>query len=96
MGLVALLVFGAAAGWAATLLVGWRRSRRGGLAANVFASIGLGLLGAGFSGLLVMVVTGQKTAFDFDLPSLVTATLGAVALLLLARVVHGRALRSHR
>jgi uncharacterized membrane protein YeaQ/YmgE (transglycosylase-associated protein family) len=87
MGLVAWVVFGALAGWAANLVVGGRNRRPQGC----LLSILVGIVGAVLGGLIYRLVTGREKTFEFDLSSFGVAVLGAVLLLAVLR-----ALRAYR
>lgn len=83
MGLLAWIVFGALAGWAANVVVGGRNRRPQGC----LVSILVGIVGAVLGGLIYRVVTGQGKTFSFDLSSFGVALLGAVLLLALLRAL---------
>ena len=77
MNILAWIIFGALAGWIASLIVG--TDRRQGCLMNVV----VGVAGALVGGFLTRLVTGVPVAIGFDLRSMVIAVLGAVLLLLL-------------
>jgi len=83
MGLLAWIVFGALAGWAANLVVGGRDRRPQGC----IVSILVGIVGAVLGGLVYKLVTGREKTFEFDLSSFGVAVLGAVLLLALLRAL---------
>ena len=83
MGLLAWVVFGALAGWAANLVVGGRDRRPQGC----LVSIMVGVVGAVLGGLIYRLVTGREKTFEFDLSSFGVAVLGAVVLLALLRAL---------
>ena len=86
MGLLAWIVFGALAGWAANLVVGGANRRPQGC----LVSILVGIAGAVVGGLIYRLVTGREKDLDdfgFDLPSFGVAVLGAVLLLALLRAL---------
>jgi uncharacterized membrane protein YeaQ/YmgE (transglycosylase-associated protein family) len=85
MGIVSWIVFGALAGWMASLLAG--TNRRQGCLGNIV----VGIVGALLGGFLVRVITGQRVAFDRDLRGLVVAVMGAAILLGLTGMVRQRA-----
>lgn len=87
MGIIAWIVFGAVVGWIANIVVGGRARERQGC----LVSILVGIVGAALGGLLYKLVTGERKTFEFDFPSLGVAALGAVALLLVLRLVQGAA-----
>lgn len=76
MGLLSWIIFGALAGWAASLLVG--RGHRMGCLANVIA----GVAGAVVGGLL-MNLLGSYGVTGFDLRSFGVAVLGAIIFLVI-------------
>ncbi|MFO7192329.1 MULTISPECIES: GlsB/YeaQ/YmgE family stress response membrane protein [Thermocrispum] len=85
MGLLAWIVFGALAGWAANVVVGGRdRPRRGCL-----VSVLVGIVGAALGGLIYRLVTGREKVFEFDFGSFGVAVLGAIVLLVLLKAVDG-------
>jgi len=83
MGLLAWIVFGGLAGWAANLVVGGGDRRPQGC----LVSILVGIVGAVLGGLLYKLVTGREKTFEFDLTSFGVAVLGAALLLALLRAL---------
>jgi uncharacterized membrane protein YeaQ/YmgE (transglycosylase-associated protein family) len=79
MSIIAWIVFGAIAGWIASIIAG--TNRRQGCLTNIV----VGVIGAFVGGLLMEIVTGRGFSFDFSLPSFVVAILGAVILLAIFR-----------
>lgn len=79
MGILLWIVLGAIAGWLASLLMS---SDHG-----MIEDIVLGIIGA-FVGGLVMNFLGQPGVTGFNLYSVVVATIGAVVLIALGRVIH--------
>lgn len=77
MGIVSWIVFGALAGWVASMLAG-TNDRQGCL-----MNIVIGVVGAFIGGFVVEFITGNQFAFAFNLRSFIVAVLGAVALLAL-------------
>ena len=77
MGLLTWIIFGALAGWIASLILG--RNRQMGCLANIL----VGVAGALIGGFLVGLVSRQSFITRFDLTSLIVAVLGAVVLLFL-------------
>jgi len=75
MGLLAWIIFGAIAGWVATLITG--TDARYGCLMNIV----IGVIGAFIGGLVVGFLTGHPFAFAFNLVSFAVAILGAVILL---------------
>jgi uncharacterized membrane protein YeaQ/YmgE (transglycosylase-associated protein family) len=83
MGLLAWIVFGALAGWAANLVVGGADRRPQGCLVSIF----VGIVGAVLGGLIYRLLTGREKTFEFDLASFGVAVLGAVVLLALLRAL---------
>ncbi len=75
MGLISWIVFGALAGWVASMLMG--NSSRQGCLMNII----VGVLGAFLGGLLVEVLTNRSVGFGWNLRSFGVAVIGAVLLL---------------
>jgi uncharacterized membrane protein YeaQ/YmgE (transglycosylase-associated protein family) len=75
MGLLSWIVFGALAGWVASMLMG--TSGRQGCLMNII----VGVIGAFIGGLLVEVLTNSNVSFGWDLRSFGVAVIGAVVLL---------------
>jgi len=92
VGFLAWIVFGAIAGWVANIVVGGRNRRPQGC----LVSIVVGVVGAALGGLVYRAFTGHEKTWDFDFPSLGVAALGAVALLVILRLVQGVATRPPR
>ncbi|WP_033295318.1 GlsB/YeaQ/YmgE family stress response membrane protein [Amycolatopsis jejuensis] len=83
MGIILWIVFGALVGWLANLVVGGSERRRQGCLVSVL----VGVLGAALGGFVYRLATGQERHFEFDFPSFGVAILGAIALLLVLRLV---------
>lgn len=83
MGLISWIIFGALAGWIASLIMGTNRQQ------GCLADIVLGIAGAFVGGLVMNLVGGQQVT-GFNLPSLLVAVLGAVILLALAKNLQRR------
>ncbi len=77
MGILTWIIFGALAGWIASLIVG--NSSRQGCIMNIV----VGVAGAFIGGFLMQFVTGQGFNFGFDLVSMLVAVIGAVLLLVI-------------
>jgi uncharacterized membrane protein YeaQ/YmgE (transglycosylase-associated protein family) len=75
MGLISWVIFGALAGWVASMLAG--TNKRQGCITNVL----IGVVGAFLGGLLVEVVTGQNFSFTWSWRSFAVAVIGSVLLL---------------
>lgn len=80
MSILLWLVLGLAAGWLASIIMG-TNARQG-----MFMDIILGIIGA-FVGGFLMNLFGQAGVNGFNVYSLVVATMGAIALIWLGRVV---------
>jgi uncharacterized membrane protein YeaQ/YmgE (transglycosylase-associated protein family) len=89
VGILAWIVFGAIAGWAANVVIGGRYRRPQGC----LVSVVVGVVGAALGGLIYKLITGREKTFEFDCPSLGVAALGAIVLLGLLRLVQGLAVR---
>lgn len=77
MGILAWVVFGALAGWVASLIAG--TNARQGCLLNII----VGVVGALLGGLIMHFATGAKYDFAFNLPSFLVAVLGSVLLLVI-------------
>lgn len=75
MGLISWIVFGALAGWVASIVMG-TNGRQGCL-----SNIVIGVLGAFLGGLLVELLTNRAIAFGWNWRSFIVAVIGAVILL---------------
>ncbi|MCA9962134.1 MAG: GlsB/YeaQ/YmgE family stress response membrane protein [Chloroflexota bacterium] len=76
MGIVSWIVFGALAGWVASIIA---NSKRQGCLFNVL----IGVVGAFVGGFVMQFVTGENFSFAFNLRSFVVAVLGAIVLLVI-------------
>lgn len=81
MGLLAWVIFGALAGWVASIITG--RNERQGCILNIV----VGIVGALLGGFLVQLLTGVGIDIGFNLRSFLIAVLGSVVLLLLVGLV---------
>jgi uncharacterized membrane protein YeaQ/YmgE (transglycosylase-associated protein family) len=84
MGLITWIVFGALAGWVASMIAG-SDERQG-----CFLNIVVGVVGAFIGGIIVGFVTGRGFSFGFNLPSFVVAVIGAIVLLLITGMARRR------
>ncbi|MHB0856737.1 MAG: GlsB/YeaQ/YmgE family stress response membrane protein [Anaerolineae bacterium] len=84
MGLLAWVVFGALAGWVASLIAG--TNERQGCILNIV----VGIVGAFLGGLIMQFLTGAQVDLRFNLPSFLVAVLGAVVLLALLNLIRRR------
>lgn len=83
MGICSWILFGAIAGWIASLITG--RSDRMGCLGNIF----VGILGAAIGGAIVGIFGGAGVT-GFNLSSFLVAVLGAVVLLAVFNLIFGR------
>ena len=75
MGILSWIIFGALAGWVASMVAGSKR--RQGCLVNII----VGMVGAFIGGLLFELVTGRGFHFHFNLSSFIVAVTGAILLL---------------
>ncbi|MEA3406781.1 MAG: GlsB/YeaQ/YmgE family stress response membrane protein [Chloroflexota bacterium] len=75
MGLLAWIIFGALAGWLASIIMGTNRRQ------GCLLDIVVGVVGAFIGGFLMQIITGRGLHFGFDIRSFIVAVLGAVILL---------------
>lgn len=87
MGLIAMIVLGAIAGWIASLVT---RSSTG-----LLMDIILGIVGAVIGG-FIMTFFGQPGITGFDFYSLVVAVIGAIVLIWVGRLLTGSTGRVYR
>jgi|FLYN01.1.fsa_nt_gi uncharacterized membrane protein YeaQ/YmgE (transglycosylase-associated protein family) len=76
MGIISWLIFGAIAGWVASIIAG--TNERMGCLLNII----VGIAGAFIGGFLYSLITGREFVAGFDIGSFVIAVIGAVILLL--------------
>ena len=75
MGLVTWIIFGALAGWVASMIAGTNQRQ------GCFLNIVVGVVGAFIGGLIMELLTGSDFSFGFNLRSFGVAVVGAVLLL---------------
>jgi uncharacterized membrane protein YeaQ/YmgE (transglycosylase-associated protein family) len=80
MNILVWIIFGALAGWLASIVMGTNRQM------GALANIIVGIIGA-FLGGLIMNAFGAAGVTGFNLNSILVAVLGAVALLFVVRLV---------
>jgi len=76
LGCISWIVFGALAGWIASMITG--RNQRQGCIMNII----VGVIGAFIGGLFYGLLTGQTLNVGWNLTALIVSILGAVVLLL--------------
>jgi len=81
MGIIAWIIFGALAGWIASILAGTRDQM--GCLSNIF----IGIAGAFIGGVIYKVLTDEKWDFHFNVGSFILAVVGSIVLLGLLRLV---------
>lgn len=90
MGLISWIVFGALAGWVASMVAG--TSGRQGCLTDIL----VGIVGAFIGGLVVEFLTGDEFSFAFNLTSFVVAVIGALILLAIVSWARGGKRRGRR
>ena len=80
MGLLTWIIFGALAGWIASLIAGTRHRQ------GCLLNIVVGIVGAFIGGIIVEYITGRGFSFGFNPSSFCVAILGAVILLAVAGI----------
>jgi uncharacterized membrane protein YeaQ/YmgE (transglycosylase-associated protein family) len=83
MGIISWIIFGALAGWVASMITG--RNERQGCLMNII----VGIVGAAIGG-WVMSFFGGADVTGFNLTSFLVAVLGAVILLVIVNLIFGR------
>jgi uncharacterized membrane protein YeaQ/YmgE (transglycosylase-associated protein family) len=81
LGIISWILFGALAGWVASLIAGTNREQ--GWLENII----VGIIGAFLGGFLFSPLTGRGTYFDWNVGSFVVAVIGAVVSLFILRLV---------
>jgi uncharacterized membrane protein YeaQ/YmgE (transglycosylase-associated protein family) len=81
LGIISWIIFGALAGWVASMIAGTNREQ--GWLENII----VGIIGAFLGGILFGLLTGRGTTFGWNVGSFVVAVIGAVALLFILRLV---------
>lgn len=81
MNIILWIIFGALAGWVASMLAG--TNVRQGWLENII----VGIVGALLGGFLYQLVTGSSFSMEFNLYSFIVAVIGAVILLFILRAI---------
>lgn len=84
MGLLSWIVFGALAGWVASMIAG--TSRRQGCLSDII----VGIAGAFIGGFIMELATGHGLTFGFNVRSFMVAVVGAIVLLVLVGATRRR------
>ncbi|MFL5759136.1 MAG: GlsB/YeaQ/YmgE family stress response membrane protein [Thermomicrobiales bacterium] len=84
MGLITWLIFGALAGWLASLIA--KTNKEQGWALNIV----LGIIGALVGGFLYRLITGDGFAAGFNIGSLIVAIVGALIVTFAFQAMTGR------
>ena len=85
MGIISWIIFGALAGWVASMIAGTNREQ--GWLANIL----VGIVGAFIGGILWGLLFGDRVSFDWSIGSFIVAVVGALVLLFLMGLVRRRA-----
>ena len=85
MGIISWVIFGALAGWVASMIAGTNREQ--GWLANIL----VGIVGAFIGGILWGLLFGDRVSFDWSIGSFIVAVVGALVLLFLMGLVRRRA-----
>lgn len=90
MSILSWIIFGALAGWVASILIG--TDERQGCLFNIL----VGVIGAFIGGFVIEIITGTGFDFSFNLRSFIVAVLGSVGLLSLTGWGQRRSRRRRR
>jgi uncharacterized membrane protein YeaQ/YmgE (transglycosylase-associated protein family) len=81
LGIISWIIFGALAGWVASLLAGTNRQQ------GCLQNIIVGIVGAFVGGFLYGFITGRRIIFAWNLGSFVVAVIGALILLFVLQAI---------
>jgi uncharacterized membrane protein YeaQ/YmgE (transglycosylase-associated protein family) len=81
LGIISWIIFGALAGWVASMIAGTNREQ--GWLENII----VGIIGAFVGGFLYGLLTGQSAYFSWSIGSFVVAVIGANVLLFILRLI---------
>ena len=85
MGIISWLIFGALAGWVASMIAGTNREQ------GWLTNIVIGIVGAVIGGFLWSVLFGDEVSFGWSIGSFVVAVVGALVLLVVVGLIQRRA-----
>lgn len=84
MGIISWIIFGAIAGWIASMIMG--RNQAQGWIGNIV----VGIVGAIIGGFIYRLIAGDGFKFGWSIGSFIIAIIGAVVLLFILNAVQGR------
>lgn len=90
MGIILWIIFGALAGWIASIIM--KTNAQQGAMGNII----VGIIGAFIGGFVVSIFSNGDGISGFNIPSLLTAILGAVILLAIVKSVRGHSTTDHK
>ena len=85
MGIISWLIFGALAGWVASMIAGTNRSQ------GWIENIVVGIVGALIGGFIWALLFEDEVNFDWSIGSFIVAVIGSLVLLFIVRAVRSRA-----
>lgn len=84
MNIILWIIFGALAGWIASIIMKTNEQM------GAFANITVGIVGAFIGGFVISFLTGTDFNEGFNLPSLLVAIMGSVILIGIIKLIRGR------